>query len=54
MALKQKTLSLKERVNLISKAASGKGYRELNKEFNIGKSQASYILKRKAEIVNET
>ena len=53
MASKRKTLSLKERVDLINSATSGKGCRELAKEFNIGKSQASDILKRKAEILEE-
>ena len=46
-------MSLKERVDLINSAASGKGCRELAKKFNIGKTQASDILKRKAEILDE-
>ena len=52
MASKRKKLSLKERVDLINSAASGKGCRELakDKEFNTGKTQASDILKWKAEI----
>ena len=53
MVSKRKTLSLKERVDLINSAASGKGCRELANKFNIGKTQASDILKRKAEILDE-
>ena len=53
MVLKRKTLSLKERVDLINLAASGKGCRELATELNIGKTQASDMLKRKAEILEE-
>ena len=35
---------MKERVDLINSAASGKGCRELAKEFKIEKTQASDIL----------
>ena len=53
MVLKRKTLSLKERVDLIHLAASGKECRKLATELNLGKTQASDMLKRKAEILEK-
>ena len=55
MASRQKTLSLilKESVDLMNSAASGKRCCEMTKEFNIWKTQGNDILKRKAENVNE-
>ena len=48
MASKGKVLSLKEKVELINFAKNGKGCREIAKEFDIKKTQASLILKQKA------
>ena len=53
MESKQKVLSLKEKVELINFAKNGRGCREIAKEFDIGKTQASLILKWKAEILQE-
>ena len=50
MASKRKILSLKEEVELINFAKNGKGCRDIAKEFDIGKTHASLILKRQAEI----
>ena len=49
----RKVFNLTENVELINFAKNGKGCREITKEFDIGKTQASLILKRKAEILEE-
>ena len=53
VASKRKVLSLKEKVELINFTENGKGCREISKEFDVGKTQASLILKWKAEILEE-
>ena len=53
MASKWKVLSLKEKIELINFTENGKGCHEISKEFDVGKTQASLILKWKAEILEE-
>ena len=44
---------LRPKVALINEAESGKSCRQLADEFNIGKTQATSIIKRKAELLLE-
>ena len=46
-------LTLRHKVALINEAESGKACRQLADQFNIGRTQATSIIKRKAELLLE-
>ena len=53
MSKKQNALMLRHKVALINEAESGKSCRQLADKFNIGRTQATSIIKRKAELLLE-
>ena len=53
MAKKRNALTLRHKVALINEAESGKWCRQLADQFNIGRMQATSIIKRKAELLLE-
>ena len=53
MSKKRNALALRHKVALINEAESGKSCRQLADQFNIGRTQANSIIKRKAELLLE-
>ena len=49
----RKTLTLEERVKVINLSSSGKSCKKIAEELRVGKTQIQFIVKRKAEVLEE-